>query len=57
MDQDEWIDLDQDDPRKDEDLKIQRRKGFMKDRKSKVEQSRGTNCFLTARYQHVLKSS
>ena len=40
MDQDEWEDFGQvqDDPRKDEDWKIQKRKGFLKDRESKVQQ-------------------
>ena len=35
MDQDEWIDLDQDDPRKDEDWKIQRRIYDFKNKQNK----------------------
>ena len=40
MDQDEWEDFEQGqvDPRKDEDWKIQKRKGFLKDKESKVQQ-------------------
>ena len=42
MDQDDWEDVgqdkDQDDPRKNEEWKIQKSKGFLKDRESKVQQ-------------------
>ena len=39
MDQDEWEDQDQaqGDPRKDEEWKIQKRKGFLKDKASKAD--------------------
>ena len=51
MDQDEWEDFEQVqiDPRKDEDWKIQKRKGFLKDQESKVQQVQQAKLSKTAR--------
>ena len=51
-DQDMELDQDMDDPRKDEDWKIQSRRGFMKDRESKettAKQSKQTKLSKTAK--------
>ena len=42
-------DLEQDGPRKDEDWKIQRRKGFLKDKESKTQQAKQVKLSKTAR--------
>ena len=49
FDQDGEDDSYQSDPRKDEDWKIQRRKGFLKDRESKAQQAKQVKLSKTAR--------